>query len=485
VVDTGSTDRTKEIALGFGAKVFDFAWVDSFSAARNECLKHATGDWIFWMDADDRIDAENHEKLRSLFAGLRDPLSRPIAQNGRVDVAGRAPSSPAPDACWLSATSSFTGACLPSTASVDAWVMICRCLPNPNSGTTTEVHHVRVFRNHPQIRWEFRVHEQILGSVRRMGGTPRFTDIVICHTGYQDAKLRQRKSQRDLRLLEMEYTEQPDHPFTLFNLGSSYLELQRAAEALPLLEMSLARSETGDSIVRKLHYLIVQCYRQMKEPAKALDACQRGRTHYANDAELLAQEAILRGEQNDFAGAEACYRQLLVHRETDHFASVPVGLNGYLTRHNLAALYMKQGRPSEAEVQWRAAVAEQPEFLPSWYALEDFYLSQQRWADLEDAAEGLARTNGGAVQAIVSRARCHLARREFAEAKSLLAEAIAGDPTALRPRLLLSHVLLQENADPQAAEQALLNVLELDPEHAEAQRNLAILRERPHASTCI
>ena len=52
IVDTGSTDRTKEIALQHGAKVFDFPWVDSFSAARNECLRHATRQWIFWMDAD-------------------------------------------------------------------------------------------------------------------------------------------------------------------------------------------------------------------------------------------------------------------------------------------------------------------------------------------------------------------------------------------------------------------------------------------------
>ena len=43
VVDTGSTDRTREIAREFGAKVFDFVWVDSFAAARNEALAHATG----------------------------------------------------------------------------------------------------------------------------------------------------------------------------------------------------------------------------------------------------------------------------------------------------------------------------------------------------------------------------------------------------------------------------------------------------------
>jgi glycosyltransferase involved in cell wall biosynthesis len=58
IVDTGSTDRTKEIAREFGAKVFDFDWVDNFAAARNEALAHATGDYAFWLDADDVLFAQ-------------------------------------------------------------------------------------------------------------------------------------------------------------------------------------------------------------------------------------------------------------------------------------------------------------------------------------------------------------------------------------------------------------------------------------------
>ena len=65
VVDTGSTDGTKAVAASLGARVFNFTWVDSFAAARNASLDHATGEWILWLDADDFIDADNCRKLRN------------------------------------------------------------------------------------------------------------------------------------------------------------------------------------------------------------------------------------------------------------------------------------------------------------------------------------------------------------------------------------------------------------------------------------
>src|SRR3989344_3837469 len=69
IVDTGSTDKTKEIAKKFGAKVFDFKWVDDFSAARNESLKHAAKDWILVLDADETLDEKGKKAIKELAKG--------------------------------------------------------------------------------------------------------------------------------------------------------------------------------------------------------------------------------------------------------------------------------------------------------------------------------------------------------------------------------------------------------------------------------
>lgn len=66
IVDTGSTDRTKEVAGEYGARIFDFAWREDFAAARNYAFSLATCDYILWMDADDVFTEPNRVKLKRL-----------------------------------------------------------------------------------------------------------------------------------------------------------------------------------------------------------------------------------------------------------------------------------------------------------------------------------------------------------------------------------------------------------------------------------
>ncbi len=70
IVDTGSEDRTKEIAQSFTDKVFDFEWIDDFSAARQYAFDQATSEYILWLDADDMLNDEDKVKLISLKQSL-------------------------------------------------------------------------------------------------------------------------------------------------------------------------------------------------------------------------------------------------------------------------------------------------------------------------------------------------------------------------------------------------------------------------------
>ena len=94
VVDTGSTDRTIEIARSFGPGC-EFEWIDSFAAARNEALSHATGDYAFWLDADDVVEPVGRDKLRALLITLTRPAvveAEPGIEAGSPSPALRAPS---------------------------------------------------------------------------------------------------------------------------------------------------------------------------------------------------------------------------------------------------------------------------------------------------------------------------------------------------------------------------------------------------------
>jgi GT2 family glycosyltransferase/tetratricopeptide (TPR) repeat protein len=435
VLDTGSTDRTRELARAGGAQVHDFPWIDNFSAARNACLEHAGGDFIFWLDADDRLDEANRSKLRHLFARLR-------------------PGQPV------------------------AFSMKCLCLPDPRSGTSTVVDHIRLFPRHPQVRWRYRVHEQILPALRAVGVPVEWADVVIHHTGYQDAALRQRKLERDLRLLEMERADQPDEPFVLFNMGSIFHELGRLAEAIPVLERSLGHSHPKDSIVRKLYALLAQCHSRLGRTQEALAILARGRSIEPDDDELLFLEGLVHKQVQDCPGARQCFQALIQGTAPrPHFASVADGLRGYRPRHELAVLELQEGNFPSAESLWKQVLAERGDYLPAWLGVAEVYLAQSRWPELEAWVARLATLPGGEAEALLLHCRSLLAQRRFAEARQQGEQLTQRWPEWLPGWVTLSHVLLQEDRDHPAAQRVLEEILKRDPQHAQALHNLALLRE--------
>jgi glycosyltransferase involved in cell wall biosynthesis/predicted Zn-dependent protease/predicted O-methyltransferase YrrM len=434
VVDTGSTDRTRDIAQSFGCVLGEFPWVDHFAAARNAALEKATGDYAFWMDADDRLDEDNRRKLKALFESL--------------------PSSNA------------------------AFVIKCLCVGDGTTASAagTAVDHVRLFRLHPAHRWTYRVHEQILPSLRATGADVQWSEVYVWHVGYIDPSVRRRKLDRDLRLLKLDEDERPDDPFTLFNLGSVYHELGNFPAAAKALEGSLAGSHPKDSIVRKTYALLARCHHQGGDARKAEATCRRGRTHYPDDAELLFLSAGLARELGDPSVAEGLYRKLIDGTEGPHFASVDTSLRAVKGRHNLAVMFLEQGRLPEAEGVWRAALTHDPYFFPAQVGLGEVCIKANNSTGVERqivALESLGEA--GAAEAAVLSARWKTAQGDHPGAVAVLEAAITRMPQAFGMRVALSHIHIAAESPPEVLESSFKGILELDPHNAQAKRNLEVL----------
>ena len=306
ILDTGSTDRTVEIALSFGARVFDFVWVDDFAAARNAVLARATGDYAFWLDADDVIPPRQRDGFKNLFDMLL----------------------PGDDA---------------------SYVIHCSCDPDENGGGgATLVNHVRLFPIRENVRWTYRVHEQILPGLRRAGIPDRWTNLAVRHTGYSDPDLRARKLIRDENILYEELADRPDDPFVLFNLGAIAVEREEWQGALARLRKSLSLSAPEDSITRKLYALIARAHQGTGDTRAAIDACEAGLEIDPHDAELWFRKAVAHRARAENTEAETCWRKILGLHPQTKYSSVDIGIYGHLTRRNLATLALERGDHAEA-----------------------------------------------------------------------------------------------------------------------------------------
>ena len=426
VIDTGSTDQTQAISECMGAKVFDFPWIDDFAAARNQALRHATGKWIFWLDADDRIDASNRARLGKLFASLRDE------------------------------TIAYHMGCLSS---------------DPGGSTLTD--HVRLFRNDPEIRWKHRIHEQILPAIRASGGVSKSTDVVIHHTGYQDPVTHRAKLQRNLKLLELENSAHPGEAAVLYHLGGNYTAVGRPLDAIRVLKEGLDRSRDGDPFVRNFYGQLARAHHQAGQRAEAIEVCRQGMYLFPDDAELLFVQSALLTESGDLASAEKQLLKLVDPKA--RFVSSDTGLTSYKSRQNLAMLYRKQNRLAEAETQLRLVLRDHPQYSLARLALADVCLAQNKPAEVQSLLQPISGDPTVSVDVALLVARAHLAGSDLDASRAVLETASARSPGNLRLLTLLTQVLLQQGSDAPAAEAALRDILRIDPNHAGAKRTLVAM----------
>ena len=435
VVDTGSVDETPTICEQLGATIHSFPWVDDFAAARNESLRHAMGDWIFWMDSDDTIPSTCGSQLRELVEG-------------------------------------------PHPANRLGYVMQVHC-PGPDgvdSPDMTVVDHVKLFRNLPQVQFEGRIHEQIIPSIRRAGGDIGWTDIFVVHSGAEHTpQARQRKYERDLRLLRLELRERPNHPFVLFNLGMTFNDMEQHEEAVGWLKRCIEVSYVGESHLRKAYALLLASLTQLRRYAEAQSVSQDARSRFPKDPELHFREGILAHSQGRLLDAANAYVVAINNDDQRHFSSIDPGISGHKARHNLALVYQEMKRHDLAEFQWRLAKEERARFRPGLVALAQSLMREGRLAAAATEIEQLAEDTEFEAEAGVLTAELQEREGQKEQAREQL-DALANrfhdrwDVHEARCRFLF------HQGSPLEAEAALSLMVQRFPEDGAAWQNLASIQ---------
>jgi tetratricopeptide (TPR) repeat protein len=438
VVDTGSTDETRELAGKLGAKVSYFPWEDDFSAARNESLRQASGQWILWLDADDRIDEANREKLR--------------------DLLGRLPAEPR------------------------GFVMKTVSPPSHSTAPSMVISHPRLFPAHSGIRWEGRVHEQIAPSLERLGVPLEMVDITIQHVGYQEASLQQRKANRDLRLLRIDFATDPENPSTLFHLGCAHLRLGQHEPALTYLLMALkhAGASPGDW-VRRLYTVASETLTKLARHEEALALASEGLRRFPLDPELVLRRADLLWDLDQLGAAQRQLEEFLASSTSAvhlyHGAEDTFNRRG--ARSMLACILRSQRQFESAQRIFQELLADRPDDIGTWVNLGYCYLYPGRLKEVEYVARQLEKCDKGDIYADVMRAEACLQRLEFAEAHEHLQRAISNGPQLVWARMVLSDLLVKEGADRESCLAAQRDILRLDPGNVAALRRMQALQQTP------
>jgi glycosyltransferase involved in cell wall biosynthesis len=190
IADTGSTDRTVEIARAYGANVFPFSFerVD-FAAARNQTLVRATGRWILMLDADEVLEPAGMPLVQTLISGN---------ENAGYYFARRNHASDA-------------------------------------EGFTTD-HAVRLFPNRSDYRYRGRVHETVDAAILAAGGRLLTSGIAIDHNFVSDRESRRRKNHRYIEILKEEIEADPSDSTRLDFLAAEFHQLEMFVEAALVAE---------------------------------------------------------------------------------------------------------------------------------------------------------------------------------------------------------------------------------------------------------
>ena len=262
IVDTGSEDKTIEIAKEFGAEIHHFDWVDDFSAARNESIKQATSEWILWLDADERLESLSKNEIQKILK----PESKPVIYKVQI-----------------------------------------KSIVNDGENVRLSSAH-RLFTNKKGLHFTGKIHEQISISAAKLGAEERQSNLILEHLGYDlDAEGQKKKDRRNLKLLKKSVQEDPQNAYAHFTLAQQYGLLKEWNKALKHYEIAERLGQLDTELMASLLNTKAESLFNLKKYNQVKESCNKSIQKEATQIGayyMLYRTADTQGE------TEECIKQL-------------------------------------------------------------------------------------------------------------------------------------------------------------------------------
>jgi tetratricopeptide (TPR) repeat protein len=307
VLDTGSTDKTPDIAKQFSAEVHHFEWCNDFSAARNDALQYVTGDWVLVLDADETLTQQIVPHIREAIESDLHLLINLV----RHEVGAE---------------------------------------QSPYSMVS------RLFKNHPDISFSRPYHALVDDSISailakepdwQVGYLPQ---VAILHEGYQkNAIAQQNKYAKAQTAMESFLVNHPDDPYVCSKLGALYVETGKIAQGLELLIKGVASKQANDEILYELYYHLGIAYSRLQNPKQAI-------AHYTAALKLHIYPMLKLGSYNNLGNLLKAAGDLK-YAKAAYETALRIDPNFAAGHYNLGMTFKALGLFNEAIASYQQAIA--------------------------------------------------------------------------------------------------------------------------------
>ncbi|MDN3513515.1 MAG: tetratricopeptide repeat protein [Candidatus Brocadia sp.] len=421
IVDTGSTDKTVEIAQSFGAKVYHHLWNNSFSEARNHSLNYATSDWILQIDADEKFEQADI------------PLLHKLINTDLYDV---------------------------------VFIAIYSELP----GGQAKHYFQRVFRR-GKAHFEGIVHNQLVFEGKTMQ-----SEIKLYHYGYNLSENEMKnKYKRTGDLLRQQLTENPNNIFVMANLIRNYrneynfdkvIELGEKGLNIPISQADLVSKNQRQRIAIDLAHALLNTNQVERAEGVCKEALKENPDSF--DILLVLGEILLK--QSAFSDALIYFKKHLILKEKENKTPTFNILSSdfYYYEHsaynNIGECYKQLGLINEAEVAYKNAI-ELNRKEPLYYSnLAQLYTSQQRFDKAENIANTAVKLGIANHLTYLLLGKIHFIKKKPHEALDAFKQSVQIDNKNITAHVYLINLLIQINKV-KDAEETLKGILSSYPDN--------------------